>query len=141
MLYERPKVHFGDTREWTYRNTEFQIESRAVTTYATKEKDGPNQYTRLKYRIIRDYFRNRFTSCEEMKQRYGDNVIQTLGIYLEKDFQDIYHRIKRDTKGVHIRSMSSKKYHLTKEHLPHLECLIQMIHLIILETRIMSFFQ
>ena len=59
----------------------------------TKDKDGPNQYTRLLGYVIHSYLKQSFTS-EQFIQKYKENFIYHKGTQLYNDINYILYKLK-----------------------------------------------
>ena len=134
MLCEKPKVQFGGTQEWVYREDDLHLPRNAVKKELTKDNDGPNEYSLLKGKVISEYLMNVYRTKEDMYTRYGKDTIDTLGEYLERDIGDIItHLSKNPSFATYYMD-----YRFKSQHIPHLTCLKNLIHISVLETRFQS---
>ena len=131
MLCERPKVQFGGTQEWTFQDTETQLNRKSVTKELTKENDGPNDYSIFKGKVFSGYLMKRYKTGEGLVEAYGQDALDTLGEYLERDLDLVIERIKCHGKYASYYM----DYRFEHKHLGHLNLLKGILQLINLESR------
>ena len=131
MLCERPKVHFGGTQEWTFQDTETQLSKNSVTKEMTKENDGPNDYSIFKGKVFSGYLLKEYTTGEGLVEAYGQDALDTLGEYLERDLDLVIEHITLHGKYASYYM----DYRFEKKHLSHLNLLKGILHLINLQSR------
>ena len=132
MLCERPKVHFGGTQEWSFQESETHIGRNSLTKELTKDNDGPNEYTIFKGKIISGFILKEYTDAPGMAFIHGQDTMDALGEYLERDIEDTLEYIQtHGTCGCYYQG-----YKFTKKHIPHLNVLKDIIHVMNLDSRI-----
>ena len=131
MLCERPKVHFGGTQEWIFQDTDTQLNQKSVTKEMTKDNDGPNDYTIFKGKVFSGYLLKQYKTGEGLVKAYGQDALDALGEYLERDLDLVIERIKcHDTYASYYMD-----YRFETKHLGHLNLLKGILQIINLQSR------
>jgi len=131
MLCERPKVHFGGTQEWAFNESEIHLGRNSLTKELTKDNDGPNDYTIFKGKVFSGYILKQYTTGEGLVEAYGQDALDALGEYLERDLDLAIEHIKTHSKYASYYM----DYRFEKQHLGHLDLLKGILQLINLESR------
>lgn len=131
MLCDKPKVHFGGTQEWAFNESEIHLGRNSLTKELTKDNDGPNDYSIFKGKVFSGYLLKKYTTGEGLVEAYGQDALDTLGEYLERDLDLVIEHIKCHDKYASYYM----DYRFDRTHLDHLDILKGILHLINLQSR------